>query len=919
MRSAVTRYSIPDAAGKRPGRLRRALRCVVWVLGALIALAGPWTQASAGPEETFDDPGDRSLSLISPVGGEFWSGCQTVQWSFSGASWNSSDSVSLWYSMDDGATWEPAPNALYLSFELGGFLWDTTAVPGSGRARLRVVCDGAPGARAETAGRLMINNTGLNYYVNDPSTSRDVFCTAPGHNANDGLSPDQPKADIQAVIDSYPLIPGDAIWVDAGIDTTPGNLPGIGSGVRIVKPPTERVLTLLSPGDGECWRGVRTVQWKATGLDWTGADTVSFFYSADDGLTWSAVLALQRRPWSLESELWDTTAVPDSRRARLRVVCDAAPGARAETAGWFMINNTGFNYFVNDAATNGDVYCTAPGSNDNDGFSPGAPKASIQAVIEAYTLQPGDVIRVDAGTYRAGLSLGPGGSGVRIVGPPGTNIAVLDASAIPAAIELNGAADVSVQGLYVRNRSAGWGVYAARCERCQLDGLTVFSCGASGVRVSGSSDGALRHCLVYANGPAGSGSPGVSLAGARGWAVENNTVYGNAGDEIVIEADCSDISIRNNILWETGPGHALRIEGAPLRVRSDYNDLYATGSGSAGFKDQTEYSTLDAWRAATGCDLSSLSADPEFVNWKGFDDILGGDNFWDDDFHLQSTAASLHRIGWLPDMHDSPCLDAGDPAGGFSDEPPPNGGRINLGAYGGTRAASLSAGATNGWLLLTDTNWVGVLQDQTPGRFHASLNRPPMTGVVVSVSWEQGDTNIQVLSGATLAFTPANWAIPQAVVLGAGPDWKGSVDQTAVFVCQAPGWTCRRVQAGVPEPQVPAPLANVNPVAGTEGGLAHWPDWTPGTDPPQAGCVLSVTRLPGDPGGFQLAFPSAAGESCQLWRSAGLAPAQWVPASYSTSPGGPWQTNTITGTGSTVTLFLDASSAAGFYRLSIAW
>jgi hypothetical protein len=48
----------------------------------------------------------------------------------------------------------------------------------------------------------------------------------------------------------------------------------------------------------------------------------------------------------------------------------------------------------------------------------------------------------------------------------------------------------------------------------------------------------------------------------------------------------------------------------------------------------------------------------------------------DGDYHLQS---------------ESPCIDAGDPNSPVGLEPEPNGGRINLGAYGGTNQASKSS------------------------------------------------------------------------------------------------------------------------------------------------------------------------------------------------------------------------------------
>lgn len=38
----------------------------------------------------------------------------------------------------------------------------------------------------------------------------------------------------------------------------------------------------------------------------------------------------------------------------------------------------------------------------------------------------------------------------------------------------------------------------------------------------------------------------------------------------------------------------------------------------------------------------------------------------------------------------SPCIDAGDPASVFGDERQPNGGRVNMGAYGNTVEASKS-------------------------------------------------------------------------------------------------------------------------------------------------------------------------------------------------------------------------------------
>jgi hypothetical protein len=77
------------------------------------------------------------------------------------------------------------------------------------------------------------------------------------------------------------------------------------------------------------------------------------------------------------------------------------------------------------------------------------------------------------------------------------------------------------------------------------------------------------------------------------------------------------------------------------------------------------------------------------------------------DYHLCSQRGRYwpeHDV-WVLDKVSSPCIDAGDPAADYSGEPTPNGGRINMGAYGGTAYASLSEAPS----LDCDTNHDGVV------------------------------------------------------------------------------------------------------------------------------------------------------------------------------------------------------------------
>jgi len=60
------------------------------------------------------------------------------------------------------------------------------------------------------------------------------------------------------------------------------------------------------------------------------------------------------------------------------------------------------------------------------------------------------------------------------------------------------------------------------------------------------------------------------------------------------------------------------------------------------------------------------------------------------DYHLQSTSGRWNGKIWVKDKVSSPCIDAGYPSSAYSNEPKPNGNRINIGRYGNTIYASLS-------------------------------------------------------------------------------------------------------------------------------------------------------------------------------------------------------------------------------------
>jgi len=94
------------------------------------------------------------------------------------------------------------------------------------------------------------------------------------------------------------------------------------------------------------------------------------------------------------------------------------------------------------------------------------------------------------------------------------------------------------------------------------------------------------------------------------------------------------------------------------------------------FDNAITYSNIqDGWPGEGNFDLDPLFADTR-----------------NGDFHLKSQAGrwDSSRHSWIQDDVTSPCVDAGDPNSPIGHEPFPNGGVVNMGAYGGTPEASKS-------------------------------------------------------------------------------------------------------------------------------------------------------------------------------------------------------------------------------------
>jgi len=123
--------------------------------------------------------------------------------------------------------------------------------------------------------------------------------------------------------------------------------------------------------------------------------------------------------------------------------------------------------------------------------------------------------------------------------------------------------------------------------------------------------------------------------------------------------------ISNCILWD-GDNNIATLDDSPISVN------YSNVSGGR--------SAVHDPRGVVVWGPGNIDADPLFADPNAAD------------FHLRSQAGRWVPLSqtWIADDVTSPCIDAGDPASPIGFEPFPNGGRINMGAYGGTGKASKS-------------------------------------------------------------------------------------------------------------------------------------------------------------------------------------------------------------------------------------
>jgi len=171
-------------------------------------------------------------------------------------------------------------------------------------------------------------------------------------------------------------------------------------------------------------------------------------------------------------------------------------------------------------------------------------------------------------------------------------------------------------------------------------------------------------------------------------AIINNTISHNSADlGGGIHCCSSECTIKNCIIaFAIGCGGIYVRPGNPEPAIS-YCDVFENEGGN--------YANIQDLTGLRG----NISENPRFANVDTNDYHLSSQTGrWDPSVEL-----------WVKDATHSSCIDAGDPSSEYSYEPTPNGEWVNMGAYGNTNEASMSARTLRRFLRFFERIWVVVV------------------------------------------------------------------------------------------------------------------------------------------------------------------------------------------------------------------
>jgi len=306
------------------------------------------------------------------------------------------------------------------------------------------------------------------------------------------------------------------------------------------------------------------------------------------------------------------------------------------------------DYYVNDESVTDDVYCTAPGRQENKGTGPDSPKHTVRALLACTTLGPSDRVLVDTGRYVLESRIHVRLSGektrpIEFVGSPKGTVLVRNSTAPPklhnchfcveasrhivvrgfitegghaSILVCRGSRNVVVRDNVVQKGDrADYGialmgnvsgcVVANNIVTDRATGIQVTSTDPFAGRFAGRCEGnIIWHNVVF------SCSDGIGLESSPGTRIEGNAVHQCPRAAVKFgkgDKPSDQCEIRNNVLQAAGTqACAVRIAaGAQKGLASDRNFFLLDGGAVVGRWEGRPCPTLASWQKLSGLDVHS--------------------------------------------------------------------------------------------------------------------------------------------------------------------------------------------------------------------------------------------------------------------------------------------------------------------------
>ncbi|MGA2254402.1 MAG: right-handed parallel beta-helix repeat-containing protein, partial [Thermoguttaceae bacterium] len=561
----------------------------------------------------------------------------------------------------------------------GSYVWTIPAnvLLGAGY-QVRVTANNGSNPSGVSGQQFLIANNGHSYYINDSSTVGDVYTSAAGNDANSGKDPADPMATLAALLQAYTLGPADTVYIDTGNYTLLRNvvLDALHSGVTIVGPTSGPGAILnrtnTNPGsyDFQMQGGdnVTLSHLTLTG----GLDGLYGSNAANStGLTVSDSTIFGNVSYGIYLDVGNDHAT----LADNVVYGDLASNGAKQANGIYL--NSGY-----DTITGNTVY-----DHSGTGISDSAGTVGGTAIAGnlVYGNATGIYLQANSGygqlcTVSNNVVRNNTGSGMSVHSNVLVSGNTIYGQSANNAYGIYGDGGVEVAnnviygnyyGIYtyygqlnIHNNRLYNNSYAAISTDGSLPVLAnVVYSNNIGIQINFNFSGQVDDNLVYANT-----TDGILIEDNNsGGQYVNNTVYQVSGNAIRLDGGSRSVELRNNILWVLAGYDIYVADDSRTGFNSDYNDLYIGNGSSAnvGFWNSAVnngvQNQLSNWQAATGQDAHSLSANPQFVNITGADDLLGytqvngiyADYGEDDNFYLSAGSPAIDRgDSWTAPLTD---------------------------------------------------------------------------------------------------------------------------------------------------------------------------------------------------------------------------------------------------------------------------